>query len=148
MLSDALHSFGDGISAAQLETLTCGCLSPHHATQFRAFVKQIRNKYALSAIIAGEQKLPRDPEDRDTLYFLAQSFRTRLVKELPRNKNNLSGDALTLSVRGKKIMKDLAGISLEIAQMAVAPEDGDTLPDWFMAEIVRDLPRLAEKKGK
>jgi hypothetical protein len=45
-------------------------------------------------------------------------------------------------------MKDLAAISLEIAQMAVTPEGGETLPDWFMVEIVRDLPRLAEKKEK
>jgi hypothetical protein len=44
------------------------------------------------------------------------------------------------------MMKDLANISLEIAQMAVASDEGGKLPDWFMVEIVRDLPRLAEKK--
>jgi hypothetical protein len=75
MLSDALYSFGESITEPQIEILTCGCLSPHHATQFRAFIKQIRNRYALSAIISGDQKWPNAPEDRDTLYFLAQSFR-------------------------------------------------------------------------
>ncbi|GHU08036.1 hypothetical protein AGMMS50225_05950 [Betaproteobacteria bacterium] len=90
MLSDALRSYGDKISDKELEILSCGCLSPHHATQFRAFVKQIRNRYALSAIISGEQKWPHEPENRDALYFLAQSFRSQLIKELPADKNKLS----------------------------------------------------------
>ncbi|GHU06227.1 ATP-binding protein [Betaproteobacteria bacterium] len=148
MLSDALRSFGDNISDTQLEILTGGCLSPHHATQFRAFVKQIRNRYALADIIRGEQKWPNAPEDRDALYFLAQSFRAQLIKELPADKNKLSGSTQELALRAKALMRDLAHISLEIAQMAVAPDGEDVLPDWFMVEIVRDLPRLAEKKGK
>jgi hypothetical protein len=129
-----------------LEILTFGCLSPHHATQFRAFAKQIRNRYALSAIIDGEQKWPQAPQDRDALYFLAQSFRAQLAKELPADKNRLSPGTLAFSLRAKTLMKDLANISLEIAQMAVASDEGGKLPDWFMVEIVRDLPRLAEKK--
>jgi hypothetical protein len=149
MLSDALHSYGGDMDDKTLEILAGGCLSPHHATQFRAFVKQIRNRYAMTAIINGEQKWPAAVEDRDVLYFLAQSFRAQLIKELPADKNKLSGSAQALSVRAKALMKDLAGLSLEIAQMAVAPADGESLPDWFMVEIVRDLPRLAEhNKGK
>ncbi|MDR3295137.1 MAG: MoxR family ATPase [Clostridiales Family XIII bacterium] len=149
ILSDALRSHGDEVSDKQMEILAGGCLSPHHATQFRAFVKQIRNRYALSAILSGEQKWPSAPEDRDALYFLAQSFRAQLVKELPANKSKLSGNVQSLAVRAKVLMQDLANISLEIAQMAVAPSDEAALPDWFMVEIVRDLPRLAaKKKGK
>ena len=148
ILSDAIYSYGENITDKQLEILACGCLSPHHATQFRAFVKQIRNRYALSAIFNGEQKWPGKPEDRDALYFLAQSFRAQLIKELPRDKNNLSGSTMEMSMRAKALMRDLANLSLEIAQMAVVSEDGESLPDWFMVEIVRDLPRLAEKKGK
>jgi len=129
MLSDAMYSYGDGITEKQLEILAAGCLSPHHATQFRAFIKQIRNRYALSAIISGEQKWPNAPEDRDALYFLAQSFRARLVKELPAEKNNLSTAAQDLSFRAKSLIKDLANISLEIAQMTVAAEDENALPD-------------------
>ena len=146
ILSDAMHSYGEEISDIQIEALAAGCLSPHHATQFRAFVKQIRNRYALSKIINGDQKWPDAPEDRDALYFLAQSFRAQLIKELPPEKNKLSGTVQDLAFKAKGLIKDLANISLEIAQMAVA-EDGDsTLPDWFMVEIVRDLPRLAVKK--
>jgi len=146
MLSDAIYSYGENITEKQLEILTSGCLSPHHATQFRAFVKQIRNRYALSAIIGGDQKWPIAPEDRDALYFLAQSFRARLIKELPLDKNNLSGAAQDLAFRAKALMKDLANISLEIAQMTVADEDDNALPDWFVVEVIRDLPRLAAKK--
>ena len=146
MLSDAIFSYGDSISDKQLEILASGCLSPHHATQFRAFVKQIRNRYALSAIINGDQRWPGAPEDRDALYFLAQSFKARLIKELPPDKNKLSGSAQDLAYRAKPLMRDLANISLEIAQMTVSSEDDNTLPDWFVVEVIRDLPRLAVKK--
>jgi len=146
ILSDAMTSYGDNITEKQLEILAFGCLSPHHATQFRAFIKQIRNRYALSAIINGDQKWPAKPEDRDALYFLAQSFKAQLIKELPPEKNNLSDTAQELAFRAKSMMKDLANISLEIAQMTVALEDNNALPDWFVVEVIRDLPRLAAKK--
>jgi len=146
ILSDAIASYGEDISEKQLETLAFGCLSSHHATQFRAFVKQIRNRYALSAIISGEQKWPHAPKDRDALYFLAQSFKAQLIKELPPEKSRLSPAVQDLAFRAKSLMKDLANISLEIAQMAVASEDDSALPDWFVVEVIRDLPRLAAKK--
>jgi hypothetical protein len=146
MLSDALHSYGEEITDQQMEIITGGCLSAHHAAQFRAFIKQIRNRYALKAILNGTQEWPHQPGDRDALYFLAQSFRAQLIKELPADKNHLAGGAQTLALRGKALIKDLAALSLEIAQMTVSPLDGESLPDWFMVEIVRDLPRLAAKK--
>lgn len=146
ILSDTLHSYGDSISDKQLEIAAAGCLSARHATQFRAFVKQIHNRYAVSAIINGDQKWPDKPEDRDLLYFLAQSFRAQLIKELPPKKSKLSGSVENLSFRAKALMKDLANISLEIAQMTVSSEGDEVLPDWFIIEVIRDLPRLAVKK--
>ncbi|MDR1848810.1 MAG: MoxR family ATPase [Zoogloeaceae bacterium] len=146
ILSDAIASYGKDITEKQLEILAFGCLSSHHATQFRAFVKQIRNRYALSAIISGEQKWPHAAQDRDALYFLAQSFKTQLIKELPPDKNRLSPATQDLAFRAKALMRDLANISLEIAQMTVASEDDSALPDWFVVEVIRDLPRLAAKK--
>ena len=146
ILSDAIYSYGDDITDKQLEILAAGCLSPHHATQFRAFIKQIRNRYALSAIINGDQKWPDAPEERDTLYFLAQSFRARLIKELPPEKKNLSGAVQDLAFKAKSLIVGLANISLEIAQMTVASEGDELLPDWFVIEIIRDIPRLAAKK--
>jgi hypothetical protein len=148
ILSDALHSYGEGITDKELEVLASGCLSPHHSGQFRAFIKLIRNRYALSKIIDGDQKWPDKPEDRDTLYFLAQSFRAQLIKEMPLEKKKLSGSVKTLADRSKEMIKELAGISLEIAQIAITADETGELPDWFMVEIVRDLPRLAAKKGK
>lgn len=41
------------------------------------------------------------------------------------------------------MIKELASINYEIAQMTVASCEGQALPDWFMVEVARDLPRLA-----
>ena len=146
MLSDGLYSYGEDISDDDLQILATGCLSPHHAIQFRAFVKQIHNRYALSKIISGDQKWPIEPENRDALYFLAQSFRAQLIKELPVNNNKMSGSVAKFSIRAKDMLKDLANISLEIAQMVVISENNEKLPNWFMAEIARDLPKIASRK--
>ena len=43
------------------------------------------------------------------------------------------------------MIKDLSHISLEIAQMVVSSEDDKVLPEWFMLEIIRDLPRLINR---
>jgi hypothetical protein len=130
-----------------MKILASGCLSPIHATQFCAFVKNIKNRYALSAIINGSQKFPAAPEDRDSLYFLAQSFRAQMIKELPPDKNKMVVSEKNFAFQAKALLKDLAAISLEIAQMAVTPDDGDRrLPDWFLVEVARDLPRLAAKE--
>ena len=80
------------------------------------------------------------------LYFLAQSFRAQLLKELPRNRSKLTSATQTLTLRAKELLVELAGISLEIAQMAITPEDGETLPAWFIVEVTRDLPALTKKK--
>ena len=143
MLSDALHEMGEDISNEMLEILSFGCLSPHHAGQFKGFIKQIRNHYALSSILKGQTRWPDQPEDRDVLYFLAQSFRAHLIKELPPQKVQQSGSVKDLAYRSKALIKQLAAISLEIAQMLVLKDDHDEgLPDWFMVEIARDLPRI------
>lgn len=147
MLSDALKEFGTHLTDEYLQVLAFGCLSPQHAGQFRAFFKQVHSKYRLAEIIKGEMPWPQKPEDRDVLYFLSQSFRAQLIKELPEDKAMLSGHQKELAFRAKALLKDLATVSLEMAQMVVARhEDNDTLPGWFMIEIVRDLPRLVDKR--
>jgi MoxR-like ATPase len=146
MLSDALSAYGETISDEWLGTLAYGCLSPQHAGQFKAFIKQVRSKFRLTAILKGDAGWPSRVEDRDVLYFLAQSFRAHLLKELPAEAASRSEGHRQLAHRAKGLMKDLASISLEMAQMVVAEQDGEVLPGWFMAEIVRDLPRLVEKK--
>jgi AAA domain (dynein-related subfamily) len=147
MLSDALHEYGDRLNESNLEVLVFGCLSPNHASQFKAFFKQVHGKYRLNAILKGELGWPGKPEDRDVLYFLSQSFRAQLIKELPAERDRLTAPARELAHRGKALMKELAQISLEMAQIVVAEQDGESLPGWFMVDIVRDLPRLVERKN-
>ena len=147
ILSDAMRGYGDRLTDETLEVLAFGCLSPHHAGQFRAFIKQVRSKYRLTSILKGECGWPHRPEDRDVLYFLSQSFRAQLVKELPADKSGAANGYKELAHRAKTLLKDLASISLEMAQMVVSKQgEGDALPDWFVVEIVRDLPRLVEKR--
>ena len=116
MLSDSLHQFDDEISDGMLELLAFGCSSPHHAGQFKAFIKQVRNKYA------------------------------HRIKELPPNKEALSAKVKETVHTSKALLKQVAKISLEMVQMVVADGSGDQgLPDWFMVEIARDLPRIIVK---
>jgi hypothetical protein len=130
-----------------IELLAFGCLTPHHAGQFKAFVKQLHSGYRLASILRGEMRWPDKPEDRDLLYFLAQSLRARLVKELPPEKNRLTGASKDLSIRGKGLITELATISMEMAQLVVSDGEGGDLPSWFVVELIRDLPRLAERRG-
>lgn len=64
------------------------------------------------------------------------------VKDLPANKQKMNQNAQFLAHRAKALIKDLSAINYEIVQMVVSAEDDKVLPDWFMVEIVRDLPRL------
>jgi MoxR-like ATPase len=147
MLSDAMRGYGGALTDEALEVLAYSCLSPHHAAQFKAFVKQVRSRYRLASVLKGECGWPHLPEDRDVLYFLSQSFRAHLVKDLPRDKSAVANGHRELAHRAKALLKDLAALSLEMAQMVVSKEgEGDSLPDWFVVEVVRDLPRLVEKR--
>ena len=145
MLSDILKEYGAGekeISEDTLRMLAYGCISASHAGMFAAYTKQLGNKNLLNDIIKGTAKWPAKPADRDVLYFLAQSFRAKLIHDLPENKQKMNREAQFLAHRGKALIKELSSINYEIAQMVVAEEDEERLPDWFMVEIVRDLPRL------
>lgn len=147
MLSDSLkeyHAGSDAIPDAMLKMITYGCISASHAGMFLAFVKQLSNTHLLTDIIKGEAKWPAKPEERDVLYFLAQSFRAKLLHELPENKQNLGKDGQYFTHRAKALIKELSSISYEIAQMIVSADEGKVLPEWFMIEIVRDLPRLIQ----
>lgn len=147
MLSDALRGYGDDISEQDLTLLANGCLTTAHATQFVAYLRVIRSRYSLKKLLDGEINWPAEPEKRDVLYFLAQSFRAQLQKELPPRRQNLTGRTRKLAMRAKVLLTDLAAISLEIARVAVTPDEG-TLPSWFIIEAARDIPGLAGKKWR
>ena len=147
MLSDALKEYhageeGHDVPISTLRVLAYGCLTAGHAGMFLAFTKNVGNKYLLNAIIKGDKNWASQPEDRDVLYFVAQSFRARLLHDLPREKQKLNEEAQYLTHRAKAMLKQLAQINYELAQMVVSADEGKTLPEWFMIEIVRDMPRL------
>ncbi len=145
MLSDALKEYKAGekeVPQKVLQILTNGMLSSSHASMFMAYTKQLKNNHLLSDIIAGEAKWPSKPKDRDVLYFLAQSFKAKLVKELPKTKQEMSGNMLSFVYRAKGMIKELATINFEIAQMVVSSDGENTLPEWFMLEVIRDMPKL------
>lgn len=151
MLSDALKEYEAGerdVPEAVLRTLAYGCISASHAGMFAAYTKQSENKYLLNDIIKGNAKFPSKPEERDVLYFLAQSFRARLIHDLPEKKQKMNKEAQYLAFRAKALMKELSSISYEIAQMVISDEDGEGLPDWFLMEVIRDLPRLVGPEGR
>ncbi|MEN3535339.1 MoxR family ATPase [Microbispora sp. ZYX-F-249] len=149
MLSDAMHSYGDRLDDETLGVLAYGALSVAHASGFRAYVKTVRHAYDLDAVIKGDAGWPRRPEDRDLLYFLSETFRARLVKELPQSKNHASPAGRQLAFRTKSLLVELAEISLECAQLVIAAGDdgAPVLPSWFLVEVGRDLPRLAAARS-
>lgn len=144
MLSDSLHSFGESIDEETLRVLSHGTLSSHHASGFCAYVKTVRHRYGLDAIIRGDVSWPRQPTDRDLLFFFAEAFRARLVKELPADRAHASNSVRRFAMRAKSLLVELAEISLECAQLVIATDDDGMplLPSWFLLEVGRDLPRL------
>lgn len=147
MFSDALFSFGDDLSDEMLEALAYGLLSPQHAVNFKGFIKQLRQKHTVQSIMKGEMPWPGEPKDRDVLYFLAQSFRGLLMKELPQDETSVKAGHKQLALVAKDRLKELVRISVEMAQSVVNEDDqGQTLPAWFLVEVARDLPRLAQRK--
>ncbi|MFY1669568.1 ATP-binding protein [Plantactinospora sp. WMMB334] len=144
MLSDALLSYGDAVGEQTLRLLAAGTLSPAHAAAFCGYVKIVRHRYGLDAVVRGDVGWPTAAADRDLLYFLSEAFRARLVKELPTSKDHASPTLRQFAHRAKALLVELAETSLECAQMVISTdEDGaPVLPAWFLVEVSRDLPRL------
>ncbi len=150
MLSDALKEYGAGereVPEEILRILAYGSISAAHAGMFLAYTRQLGNTHLLSDILAGRAKWPSKPEERDVLYFTAQSFRARLLHDLPESRQKMSKEAQHFTHRAKALIKELSLINHEIAQMVVSADEGEVLPEWFMVEIVRDLPRLVKSEG-
>jgi hypothetical protein len=147
MLSDSLHEYSRSLDDNILAVLAHGCLSPEHAGQFKTFVRHLNSTHRIESILKGDATWPHETKDRDILYFLAQSFRAHVVKSLPSDRETLTSPQKEFAHRSKALLKDLATISMEMAQMVVAAhENQENLPNWLLIEIVRDLPRLVAKK--
>jgi hypothetical protein len=76
--------------------------------------------------------------------MLVQMVRAQLLRRLPPDAAQRSQEG-ELIHNAKRLIKDLAEINLELAQVLIGDDETNNkrLPDWFMLEIVRDLPRLA-----
>ncbi|MFD5559020.1 ATP-binding protein [Streptomyces sp. NPDC127068] len=148
MLSDALHSFGPALDEDTLKVIAHGTLSPAHAIAFCGYVKIVRHAYGIDAILKGDASWPRGQADRDLLYYLAEAFRGRLVKELPASKEHVSEAGRQTAYRAKALLVQLAEISVEVAQAVIADdaEGQPVLPAWFLIEAARDMPRLVEAR--
>jgi len=145
-LSDAITSFSGTPSLHMLKVSANGLLTAAHAQSFIGFVKTTHERQSLSKILEGDARWPSEPDQRDALYFLAQSLRARLLKELPSDRSKLAGGTQDLSYAAKARIKDLAGISLEAAQTVLAADEVlGPLPAWFITEVARDVPRLAAR---
>ncbi|MBP6764018.1 MAG: AAA family ATPase [Rubrivivax sp.] len=148
-VSDALHAFGEQIAPEQLDALLFGCLTREHAIGFKAFLKQIRNKFSVHKILKGDEPWPAAPEDRDLTYFLTQSLRDTLIKELPARESEHGRDTRELAQNARSALKALARIDGELAQLVLTENDaGQRVPDWFVLDIARELPRLLEARDK
>lgn len=144
-LSNEMKSWGESLTERQAEILAYGRLSEQRAKSFCAWRKIANDRYRIDKILKGEASWPSEPKDRDLLYFLSRSLNARLIKDLPAD-GKPSAEAKELANKAKKSIVDLARISDEMAKAAIASADsGETLPAWFLVEISRDLPRLAER---
>jgi hypothetical protein len=132
--------------AKLFDALIYGSLSESHATNFKAFIKQIKNKYNIPKLIKGDLKWPTDPKDRDILLFLVNSFREYLHKELPKEEGKMSAEKKRLVIDVKSSLKELTQVDNEYAQHILTPDDqGNNLPLWFLTEITKELPRLLNR---
>ncbi|MFF5077838.1 ATP-binding protein [Actinoplanes sp. NPDC000266] len=149
MLSDALRSYGDDVGEETVRLLAAGTLSPAHASAFGGYVKIVRHRFGLDAILRGDAGWPVHPSDRDLLYFLAETFRARLVKELPADKDRAPAAVRQFAHRAKAMLVELAELSLECGRLVIAADqDGaPVLPAWFLVEVSRDLPRLVAARA-
>lgn len=142
MLSDVMNEMGAPLDEVLLKVVTYGCISSTHAAMFLAYIKQVNDKGLLNRIIKGEQGWPSSLEERDILFFLVQSFKAKLCLELPVNKDDLDGKNQYFVHRAKLLIKQLAQINAEMAQMIIEKDENQQLPSWFLIDIIRDIPRL------
>lgn len=148
-VSDGLYELDKDFNEKLFDALIYGSLTESHATNFKAFIKQIKNKYNIPKLIKGELKWPSDPKDRDILLFLVSSFRDFLIKELPQNEDKLSSDKKRMVIDVKNTLKELTRIDNEYAQHILSPdENGNNLPLWFLTEITKELPKLMLRLSK
>lgn len=77
-----------------------------------------------------------------------QSLRAQLAKTLPPEREDIKPAHRQTVQQAKRLLVELCDINVEMATLMVAEEIGEdarNLPSWFLVEVVRDLPRLAQR---
>jgi MoxR-like ATPase len=149
MLSDALRSHGDDIAEETLRLLAAGTLSPRARGRVLRLPEGRPTPVRPGGHPAWRRRLAAACDDRDVLYFLAETFRPRLVRELPGDKDRAPAAVRRFAHRAKGLLVELAEISLECGQLVIAadPDGAPVLPTWFLVEVSRDLPRLVAARA-
>jgi hypothetical protein len=156
ILSDLLESYNvdadADVSDDLLRRLAGGTVSGAHAGTFVGWCRLRRHGHSIDGLIKGNISWPASPAERDVLVFLAQALRARLAKHLPDSAGSSNAASKELAHRAKALIASLSEISVEVARTVVAPSDSSgsdpaVLPDWFLTEVVRDLPRLAAARS-
>lgn len=148
-VSDGLKQLGDNPNVKYMDALLYGSITSHHATEFKAFLKQVQFKFSIPQILKGKAPWPSDPNNRDILLFLVKGARDYLIKELPKNDDNISSDKKKLVIDVKNALKELTNIDSEYAQhILTEDENGNSLPTWFLTEITKELPKLINRVKK
>jgi archaellum biogenesis ATPase FlaH len=154
MLSDALKSMQvteemEPTKKRLFDAAVYGTLSLDHANQFRVFVKRQDRRHYVHQMLKGKASWPSDPDDQDWLVFLVDSFRDVLITELPQQIADMSSEVRRMSYIAKGLISELASRNEELARLLLTQsESSATLPNWFLAQVVRDLPNLAIKREK
>ena len=154
MLSDALHSMKveeemEAVKKRLFDAAVYGTLTLEHANQFRVFVKRQDRRHYVHQMLKGKASWPTAVEEQDWLVFLVDSFRDVLINELPAQSGDASAEVKKMAYSAKGLIGDLASRNEELARVLLTQSTSDaTLPSWFLAEVVRDLPSLAVKREK
>ena len=82
------------------------------------------------------------------MLFTCKDWLQHPYRKLPAQKSDIDKKTQYFVHRAKSLLKELAQINYELAQLIVSADDGKILPEWFMVEIVRDLPRLVAQEKK
>ena len=82
------------------------------------------------------------------LYFIVQSIRGQLAKTLPPERDEREAAHRILVQQAKRILVELCRSTSRWRRSWSPRRRGDearNLPAWFLVEVIRDLPRLAER---
>ena len=149
MLPPPLPTLDTLMQQAAARLRAAGDDSPHVCV--RALVQAITGLDRTGIILAGPRPLAPEPAARLEGAVSRRCAGEPLAHILGQKEffgRDFAVTADTLIPRPEtELLVELADISPEVVQMAITPENGETLPGWFVVEAVRDIPALAKRRN-